>query len=129
MSHFSEGRKGGPVDVKQKTLSDFIITEDVTRRGFGDQALSESNINDNTSAVDGETSSCSYNHEPRESIDFVDTYQIPDLDQTDARHCHNEAETAESSDLVRILILILNLATENNIPRTKKNVMNFFLLG
>ncbi|KAI3445883.1 hypothetical protein Pfo_002548 [Paulownia fortunei] len=99
MSHFSEGRKGVANDPKQKTLSNFIVTEDASGRGLGDQALSESNINDDTLTIDRETSFSSDAHEPCESIDFVDTYQMPDLDHTDTRHYHNEAETGGSFDL------------------------------
>ncbi|EYU21871.1 hypothetical protein ABFS82_02G045000 [Erythranthe guttata] len=74
MSHFNEGVA---VDAKQKTLSNFIVTE--------------SNIRNNTSAFDI--------HDPSESCNPVNTPQIPDLDRADTCHRLNEAETSGSFDL------------------------------
>ncbi|GFP88639.1 DNA polymerase kappa [Phtheirospermum japonicum] len=99
MSHFSEGREGVAIDPKQKTLSNFIVTgENASGRGYENQALSESNlIDDNDLARHRETSLCSdHTHEPCESIDFVD---VPDLDHSDTRHFHYEAETEGSFGL------------------------------
>lgn len=112
MSHFSEGGKGVATDPKQRTLSNFIVTDGASGRGLGDQALSESNISDDTLAIGRDTSFSSDTHEQSELIDFVDTYQMPESEHTDTRHCHNEAETPGSLDLqiddfnnnVRILI-------------------------
>ncbi|KAL7119130.1 hypothetical protein ACP275_02G044200 [Erythranthe tilingii] len=64
MSHFNEGVA---VDAKQKTLSNFIVTE--------------SNIHNNTSAIDI--------RDPSESCNSANTPQIPDL----------EAETSGSFDV------------------------------
>ncbi|KAG8368489.1 hypothetical protein BUALT_Bualt15G0050700 [Buddleja alternifolia] len=83
MSHFSEGIA---IDPKQKTLSNFIVTEEGSERGPEDQELLESNINGDT-------------HGRRESIDLVDAYQMQDLDHIDYRHDHNDAEAVGSSDL------------------------------
>ncbi|KAL0384309.1 UNVERIFIED_CONTAM: DNA polymerase kappa [Sesamum radiatum] len=94
MSHFNEGKKGVASDPKQRTLSNFIVTEDASGR------VSESNIDDdNTSSIGRETSFSSDAHVPCESFDFVDTHQILDVDPTDKRHGCNEAETGGSFDL------------------------------
>ncbi|KAK6159205.1 hypothetical protein DH2020_006519 [Rehmannia glutinosa] len=99
MSHFSEGREGVAIDPKQKTLANFIVTENASGSGHEDQTLTESDINDDALAIRRETSFCSDKHEPCESVDFADTYQLPDHNQTDITYCHNEAENGGTFDL------------------------------
>ncbi|KAL3614350.1 hypothetical protein CASFOL_042424 [Castilleja foliolosa] len=93
MSHFAEGKEDVVNDPKQRTLSNFIVTgENASGRGHEDQALSESKLIDDGHDLGShrETSFCSDDtHEPCESVDYVD---VPDLDPSDTRHFHNEAE-------------------------------------
>ncbi|KAL0422535.1 UNVERIFIED_CONTAM: DNA polymerase kappa [Sesamum latifolium] len=94
MSHFNEGKKGVASDPKQRTLSNFIVTEDASGR------VSESNIDDdNTSSIGRETSFSRDAHAPCESFDFMDTHQMLDVNTTDKRHGCNEPETGGSFDL------------------------------
>lgn len=97
MSHFNESKKGVASDPKQRTLSNFIVTEDASGR------VSESNIyDDNTLSIDRETSFSSDAHAPCESFDFMDTHQMLDVDPTDKRHGRDEAETGvDNHDVVR----------------------------
>lgn len=99
MSHFSEGGEGVAADPRQKTLSNFLVAEDASRRGLGAQAQSESTMSDDALAIGRESSLCSDIHEPSRSIDFADTYQIRDSVHTGTRHFHNEAETQETSNI------------------------------
>ncbi|KAK4437980.1 DNA polymerase kappa [Sesamum alatum] len=100
MSHFNEGKKGVASDPKQRTLSNFIVTEDASGRGLGDQAFSESNIDDdNTLSIGREIGFSSDAHGPCESFDLMHTHQMLDVDPTDRRHGRNEAETGGSFDL------------------------------
>ncbi|KAL6545892.1 hypothetical protein OROGR_009766 [Orobanche gracilis] len=100
MSQFNEGREGVSVDPKQKTLYNFIVTENASGRGheIEGQALSESNTCEGALAIPSETSFCSDTDGPCESYDFVDTYQVPDPYHPDMRHCHYAAETGGSLD-------------------------------
>ncbi|KAL8541590.1 hypothetical protein ACS0TY_002742 [Phlomoides rotata] len=77
MSYFNEGGKGVAADPKQKTLSNFITLG----RGLGDEALLESNTCDNTGR---ETGFCA--EEMHRSIDFVDTFEMPESEQTDTNN-------------------------------------------
>lgn len=97
MSHFSEGREGIAADPKQKTLSSFLVVDDASGRELGAEAQSESTISDDTFAIGKESRLCSDMHQPSESIDFVDTYHMPDCEHLDTRHFHNEAETQQES--------------------------------
>ncbi|KAG6424981.1 hypothetical protein SASPL_115404 [Salvia splendens] len=100
MSNFGEGREGVAADPKQKTLSNFQGADDASRRGLGAQVQSESTISDDALAIiDRESSLCSDIHEPSESVDFSDTYQIRDSEHTGTTHFHREAETQEAFDL------------------------------
>lgn len=115
MSHFSEGGEGVAADPKQKTLSNFLVAEDASRRGLGAQAQSESTTSDDAVAIGRESSLFSDMHKPSESIDFEDTYQIRDSEHTGTRQFLNEAETQGTLDLyiensnekVRILTPVL----------------------
>lgn len=85
MSHFNEGGKDVAVDPKQKTLFNFIVTESTLGSGLGDEPLLESNTCDNSR----ETGFCAEEiNEPPETIDFVDTYEMPESGQTDTNN-HN----------------------------------------
>ncbi|KAK6159198.1 hypothetical protein DH2020_006512 [Rehmannia glutinosa] len=99
MSHFSDGGEGVAIDPKQKTLANFIVTENASGSGHEDQTLTESDINDDALAIRRGTSFCSDKHEPCESVDFTDTYQLSDHNQTDITYCHNEAENGGTFDL------------------------------
>ncbi|XP_047946395.1 DNA polymerase kappa isoform X2 [Salvia hispanica] len=100
MSNFGEGREGVAADPKQKTLSNFLGADDASRRGLGAQVQLESTICDDALAIiDTESSLCGDIHEPSESIDFADTYQIHDSEHTGTRHFHSESETREAFNL------------------------------
>lgn len=96
MSHFNEGREGVAVDPKQKTLSNFLMADHGSRRELGAQTQPESTTSDNALAIERDSSLCSDIHEPSESIDFVDTNQIPDSEYTFSRNFPNEAEARET---------------------------------
>ncbi|CAA0807471.1 DNA/RNA polymerases superfamily protein [Striga hermonthica] len=94
MSHLSEGSEGALLDPKQKTLHNFIVTENASLRGHEDEeALSESNINNDALAIPRETNFINDTLETCESTDFMETYQLPDLDHSHTWHSHNEAES------------------------------------
>ncbi|GER36915.1 DNA polymerase IV [Striga asiatica] len=94
MSHLSEGSESASLDPKQKTLHNFIVTENASVRGHEDEEpLSESNISNDALAIPRETSFINDTLEPCESIDFIETHQLPDLDHSHTWHSHNEAES------------------------------------
>lgn len=125
MSHFSEGREGVAADPKQKTLSNFLVVEDASRRELGAEAQSEPTTSDDTFAIGRESRLCSVIHQPSESIDFADTYHMPDCEHLDTRHFYNEAETQQESldlqvsdhDTVSIATNLLPIGASQSVER------------
>lgn len=102
MSHFNEDRKGAPPDSTQKTLTNFIVSGDASRKVMDNHSSLGSDISvpyimndDETSLSIGTHETCSYNG--RDNLNCNFSLQLDDSNFTfsnDADQMEKFQETA-----------------------------------
>ncbi|KAJ8763532.1 hypothetical protein K2173_002415 [Erythroxylum novogranatense] len=92
VSHFNEHEIGTPFDPKQTTLTNFILSRDVSRKILGDQASLRNEI---CAKVSNDSSEISC------SIDSCETghYEIRDLEDNDLQDLDDHCRGISSNDL------------------------------
>lgn len=95
MSQFNEEKVGTLADPTQKTLTNFIMSGDGSRKNVGDENSLGSDVSDHHFMDDKETSSISIGIYKTSHCEFRDSFDnkcVPDLDDNNHRFTYNVGE-------------------------------------
>ena len=101
MSHFNEDKDGHLSDPTQKTLANFIISGDASRKNVGEHSLLGSDTSDSHFMVDPENDLSIDNHETCHYVseDLLDSNLLSDLDHCNFNLSNNYGKIDNNNEL------------------------------